>query len=155
MLEEKCWRSNIEGARNSTTNQANLPLGQILVDTRGIAGVHPASWKICCPTFAITNALLGGMKLPVRIPRLDGLQGWPIFDSILFLADADDATELKNPISLFSFRFPRGERNGGFDGNDGIKDGREEGGWAACTCARAYRPPVSGGEIRSDRYVYS
>lgn len=112
--------------------------------------------KICCPTFAITNALLGGMKLPVRIPRLDGLQGWPIFDSILFLADADDATELKNPISLFSFRFPRGERNGQRSmGNDGIKDGREEGGWAACTCARASRPPVSGGEIRSDRYVYS
>lgn len=136
MLEEKCWRSNIEGARNSTTNQANLPLGQILVDTRGIAGVHPASWKICCPTFAITNALLGGMKLPVRIPRLDGLQGWPIFDSILFLADADDATGLKNPISLFSFRFPRGERNGGFDGQRRNK-GRTRGGWVGSVYLRS------------------
>lgn len=92
--------------------------------------------KICCPTFAITNALLGGMKLPVRIPRLDGLQGWPIFDSILFLADADDATELKNPISLFSFRFPRGERNGGFDGQRRNK-GRTRGGWVGSVYLRS------------------
>lgn len=92
--------------------------------------------KICCPTFAITNALLGGIKLPVRIPRLDGLQGWPIFDSILFLADADDATELKNPISLFSFRFPRGERNGGFDGQRRNK-GRTRGGWVGSVYLRS------------------
>lgn len=92
--------------------------------------------KICCPTFAITNALLGGMKLPVRIPRLDGLQGWPIFDSILFLADADDATGLKNPISLFSFRFPRGERNGGFDGQRRNK-GRTRGGWVGSVYLRS------------------
>lgn len=35
------------------------------------------------------------------ISRFTGLA-----DSILLLADADDATMLENPISLFSFRFP-------------------------------------------------
>lgn len=54
---------------------------------------------------------------------------------------------LKNPISLFSFRFPPVERGASSDG--GIKEEGEE---EVYLCSR---PPVSGGEIRSDRYVYS
>lgn len=86
--------------------------------------------KICCPTFA-TERSLRRSRDEIACSNSAISRFTALADSILLLADADDATMLENPISLFSFRFPV-ERNArrAVDsmGNGGIKEGEEEGG---------------------------